>query len=67
MIAATEDGNIASIVTDSKLEPLSDFPAPRAIALSIVALGNPAFLAAAMSAASRGFDEGSAPYTAPGS
>ena len=63
IMAATDEGIIASIETASRFAPLSDFPAPLAIAPSKVVLGRPDFLAIATSAASRGLVFGSAPCT----
>lgn len=63
MIAATEEGSMASMVSDSSEAPLGDFPAPRAIAPSKVALGRPDFFAVAMRVASRGLVDGSGPCT----
>ena len=63
MIAAIEEGSMASMVSDSSEAPLGDFPAPRAIAPSKVALGRPDFLAVAMRVARRGLVVGSGPCT----
>ncbi len=61
MMAATEEGNMASMVMDSKAAPLGEMPWPLAMAFSMDCFGKACFLAAAMRFARRGLRAGSGP------